>query len=284
MKPWEDVPGLQDDGLVTPSAGDWGERKYRLVELYATIFVNAMREKWDSLVYIDLFAGAGRARMSGSAKIIPGSPMVVLGLDRSFDRHIFCDSDPERMAALRQRVGRDFAGARCSFLQGDTNGLVDQILEEMPRHSRSHRVLGFCFSDPYGLLGLHFETIRRLSERFMDHLILIPTGMDANRNMATYLNPENPALDDFLGGTGWRSRWPDAERQGTSVGVFLIEEFARAMEGLRYHLTNPEDTVAVRSLDKNLPLYHLAHFSRHKLGAAFWREARKYSTGQTELF
>jgi hypothetical protein len=46
-----------DDGLPTPQIGAWGEEKYRHVQLYASLFVNSMRAKWDALVYLDLFAG-----------------------------------------------------------------------------------------------------------------------------------------------------------------------------------------------------------------------------------
>ena len=40
----------------------------------------------------------------------------------------------------------------------------------------------------------------------------------------------------------------------------------------------------VRSTDKNLPLYHLAFFSRHPLGQKLWREAVKSSNPQRDLF
>ncbi len=41
--------------------------------------------------------------------------------------------------------------------------------------------------------------------------------------------------------------------------------------------------VHVRSIEKNLPLYHLAFFSRNELGRKFWKEARKYSDDQLDL-
>lgn len=284
MNAGEELAALPDDGLITPEVGDWGAIKHRIVELYASMFVEAMRGKWRSLVYVDLFAGPGRARLSGSRRIVPGSPLAALGLERGFDLHIFCEADRERFAALQARVERDFPGPRCVFLGGDSNELVPQILAAMPRPGRGNRVLGFCFSDPYGLKGLRFETVRGLSRRFMDHLILIPTGMDANRNFAAYLTPGNHTLDDFLGGVEWRRRWADAERRGTGVGSFIVDEFAAAMGRLGYHAMRAEDTVPVRSVEKNLPLYHLAYFSRHRLGIKLWREAKQYGTGQRDLF
>ena len=40
----------------------------------------------------------------------------------------------------------------------------------------------------------------------------------------------------------------------------------------------------VRSDDKNLPLYHLALFSRSPRAYDFWDQVLKYSTDQTSLF
>ena len=55
---------------ITPDIGSWGEEKYRHVALYSSLFVKSMRNKWDCLVYIDLFPGAGRARIRSTARIV----------------------------------------------------------------------------------------------------------------------------------------------------------------------------------------------------------------------
>src|SRR5947209_14888854 len=72
------LPELEDDGLVTPEVNAWSEEKYRLVGTYSTLFAKAMKGKWSSRVYIDLFSGAGRARIKGTNRIIPASPMMAL--------------------------------------------------------------------------------------------------------------------------------------------------------------------------------------------------------------
>jgi len=55
------------------------------------------------------------------------------------------------------------------------------------------------------------------------------------------------------------------------------------MRKLGYIYSGIEETVLIRSTDKNLPLYRLAFFSRDKLGQKFWKEALKYSTNQLTL-
>jgi hypothetical protein len=40
----------------------------------------------------------------------------------------------------------------------------------------------------------------------------------------------------------------------------------------------------IRSNEKNLPLYHLAFFSKHPRGYQFWDQVLKYGTDQLSLF
>lgn len=134
------------------------------------------------------------------------------------------------------------------------------------------------------MANLRFETIRRLSGRFVDFLILIPTGMDANRNWSTYLAPTNKTMDDFVGTTDWREAWREAEARGESVEVFLSAFHTRQMEVLGYLELDPEEQALIRSYEKNLPLYRLCFYSRSKLGKQFWRQAKRYSDPQTSLF
>ena len=47
------------DGLSTPVVRQWSLEKYKLVGSYCDIFTTGMRNIWDQLVYIDLFAGSG---------------------------------------------------------------------------------------------------------------------------------------------------------------------------------------------------------------------------------
>jgi hypothetical protein len=61
---------------------------------------------------------------------------------------------------------------------------------------------------------------------------------------------------------------------------FLAEEYSGQMERLGY-LRQPWDRMRqVRSDEKNLPLYRLALFSRHRLAYQYWDEVLKYSSDQ----
>ncbi|MDT5124000.1 MAG: hypothetical protein QOC96_3482 [Acidobacteriota bacterium] len=278
------LPELKDDGLITPEIGAWGEEKYRLVSIYAKMFATSMKGKWDCRVYIDLFAGAGRARIENTKRIIPASPILALNIPDKFDKYIFCEVNPSNMQALQERVSRDYPNVTCQFILGDTNKSVDRILQEIPIPRRGFKVLCFCFVDPFKLENLKFDTIRRLSSRFVDFLILIPSGMDAHRNIANYIKQTNRTVDSFLGTSNWRDEWKQAESQGEGFGHHLVRRFGKQMEEIGYIDLGIEETVHIRSTEKNLPLYHLAFFSRSALGRKFWKDAKRYSQDQRPLF
>jgi three-Cys-motif partner protein len=244
------------------------------------MFATSMKGKWDSRVYIDLFSGAGRSKLEGTESIVAASPTLALGTRDKFDKYIFCEQDEEKLGALKQRSQRLAPGVDVAYVPGDVNANINDVLSKIPKG----RALIFCFADPYRIRNLRFDTIRSLSTATIDFLILIPSYMDVNRNLTHYLDPSNTTLDDFVGSTAWRSEWKKAESKWESFAVFLVDFFGRQMKHLRYIYNGVHETVRVRSTEKKLPLYHLAFFSRHKLGAGFWKEATKYSTDQLDLF
>ncbi len=61
---------VNDDGLPCPEVGAWAQQKYKLIGTYCDVFTTSMRSRWDSLVYLDLFAGSGYAKIRNSSKIL----------------------------------------------------------------------------------------------------------------------------------------------------------------------------------------------------------------------
>ncbi|HEX3037324.1 MAG TPA: three-Cys-motif partner protein TcmP, partial [Thermodesulfobacteriota bacterium] len=159
-----------------------------------------------------------------------------------FDRYIFCEKDAEKLDSLMQRVRRGYSDVLVEFIHGDSNRKTNEILQKIPQGNKSFKVLVFCFADPYNLKSLNFETIKSLSERLVDFLILIPSGMDANRNYEThYLNPENKTIDKFVGTSEWRDEWKIAS-PNQSFDIFLTNYFGRRMKELRYNYEGIEST------------------------------------------
>jgi three-Cys-motif partner protein len=271
------------DGLICPEVGAWAETKHRLISLYSELFSSGMKDKWDNLVYIELYAGAGYSRIRGTSKLIFGSPLRSLMVKHRFDKYIFCEEDPVKMAALKTRVRLAAPSANVTYISGDCNSLASEIAAAIPHGTKDHTVLSLCFADPYDI-GLKFETLRTLSTRYIDFLALLALGMDANRNYDQYVKDDAVKVDEFLGSDNWRERWASAQWDAVKFTRFLANEFTRSMTSLGYIPPPFYKMKEVRSNEKNLPLYHLALFSRHDRAYKLWDQVLKYSTDQTQLW
>jgi len=132
--------------------------------------------------------------------------------------------------------------------------------------------------------GIKFETLRRLSAVFIDFVVLLAIGMDANRNYDHYVEGHSTKIDEALGNTQWRERWKEVGIRRSDFRQFLASEFSMSMESLGY-LRKPLDRMKlVRSVDRNLPLYYLALFSRNGMAFRFWVDVLKCSTDQTAFW
>jgi len=269
-----------DDGLDIPEVGPWSEKKYSLVRLYDEMFSTGMKNIW-TRVYIDLFAGSGKVRIGNRGRVVLGSPLLALDVPDKFDRYIFCEQSSAKLEALRRRVEQMHPEADVHF-RGDCNECIEDIIALIPKHSVSKRVLTFCFVDPYSL-SLDFETIHKLSKHLVDFLILLALAMDAVRNESRYVESNNSRIDRFLGDSDWRSRWIEHAKVDPSFMRFLADEYVNRMIGLGFNKESSATMESVRSDRRNLPLYHLAFFSRHSKGYKFWKDTRKYHSDQGAL-
>ncbi|MGD9950423.1 MAG: hypothetical protein AB7U29_18380 [Desulfobulbus sp.] len=74
-----------DDGLYIPEIGSWGIHKYKLVQGYSQLFATSMKLKWDYRVYIDLFSGAGCARIKNTSRVVWTSSLLAINITDKFD-------------------------------------------------------------------------------------------------------------------------------------------------------------------------------------------------------
>jgi three-Cys-motif partner protein len=213
-----------------------------------------------------------------------GSPLIALTLPDRFDKYIFCEEKENLLSALKTRCATLAPNVRPAFISGECNEMVPQVLSEIPIGSNSRTVLTLCFVDPYNLVGVNFDMLKQFSARYVDFLCLLALDMDANRNYERYITEDAPQVDKFLGYTEWREKWREAQWQGIDFPDFLASEFSDRMRTLGYLPTPPYLMKRVRSDEKNLPLYHLALFSRSKTAFDFWDDVLKYSTDQQNLF
>lgn len=137
------------DELVCPEVGAWAEEKYRLVSLYQELFATGMKDKWDKRVYLDLYSGAGHARIRGTSRVVHGAALRALLLRHPFDKYIFCEKVPEYLDALRVRALRLAPSLDIDYISGDCDLNADRVCSLIPQHSSTQRVLSLCFVDPF---------------------------------------------------------------------------------------------------------------------------------------
>ncbi len=271
---------VEDDGLICPEIGVWSEDKYRLIALYDELFATGMKGKWDKRVYIDLYCGAGHGCIKGSHTRLMGSPLIALNVEYPFDKYIFCDADPGKLDALRNRVMRDAPTANVTYIEGRCDDKVDEILRAIPRGSSANKVLSLCLVDPYDF-GFKFETLTKLSSVYVDFLMLLAAQMDANRNYANYLAAGSTKIAEALGCDTWRERWTASKMTRERFPIFLAEQVSESLSTLGYLPRKVADMKRIKTYDNNMALYYLALFSKHPTAYTFWRDVMKYGTDQT---
>lgn len=281
-KKFEPIIIVEDDGLIIPEVGAWGEKKYKLVGGYCDIFTTGMRYKWDKLVYIDLFSGSGYAKIKDTNKIVKSSALISLSIPNKFDKYIFCEADAGKLGALKMRVEREFPDIDVEYVLGDSNENISKIISLVPRHSNTQGILRFCFVDPFSL-NLKFETIDKLSRvGKIDFLILLALLMDANRNFIYYVEENSKKIDDFIGDTNWRIPFKNGEVRSEDFIKFLSDKYDVNMKNLGY--VEPVDKHRVKIDNKNIPLYYLAFYSKNPRGNDFFKKVEKYQSIQQNLF
>jgi len=263
--------------------GPWTEEKHRLASLYSTLFSSGMKSKWPTRTYLELYAGAGLGRVKGTRRLILGSPLLALQVKDRFDKYVFCEEIPENLKALEDRVKRIAPDADVTYIAGNCNQRINEILSAIPRGSKENPSLSLCFADPFDI-SLEFDTIRSLAKsRFMDFLVLLALGMDASRNYEHYIKNESDKIDKFLGSKTWRQRWAKAQWDAVRFTRFLADEFSAKMAELNYIPPPHYKMKEVKLPEKNVRLYRLALFSRNQLAYRYWDEVLKYSTEQKEF-
>lgn len=214
------------------TVGPWAEEKLdalrRGLEYYTTRLKNT--PYWQK-VYVDAFAGpglstvrtaprepaptpAGMDDLFGSvaaaadpveeeARYLKGSPRVALDIQNPFDRYVFVERDPKRLAEL-EAMKVEYGDAReIDIRPGDANSELLWVLRA-GFSKRTHRA--YVFLDPFGV-QVPWSTIEHLAAtEAIEVMINFPLGMAIRRMLPKRgVVPEGwgISLDTFFGSPGW---------------------------------------------------------------------------------
>lgn len=221
------MTSYKTDGTVGP----WAKEKLKCLESYLDAYTKVfLNQGWCAgTIFIDAFAGAGRAPLRKSNKkkhspeqllfddssgnfededeltYVNGSPRVALGLKHSFSHYFFIEQDSERTKAL-QKLKEEYPNPeKIIVLRGDANEAIkDEILGKESFNWKSFR--GIAFLDPFGM-QLRWDTLEALaSTRAIEIIINLPVGTTLQRLLpksGKFSERERQRLDEYFGSPDW---------------------------------------------------------------------------------
>ena len=217
------------------SVGPWAAEKLESLERGLDYYTTYLKNKsyWQK-IYVDAFAGPGlsvvRTRpreeklivdanmgdlfgQTGPAeaadpveeevRYLKGSPRVALDLKNPFDRYIFIERDPNRLAELEAMKASYDNTRKIDIRPGDANEVLTDILNS-GFSKRTHRA--YIFLDPFGI-HVPWSTIEALAAtEAIEVMLNFPLGMAIRRMLPKRGRvPEgwSTSLDTFFGSSDW---------------------------------------------------------------------------------
>ena len=266
---------------ITHFGGEWTAQKLEILKQYLDSYTTALKDQPFNLIYIDAFAGSGfwRPRSSYGAEdyddyreLLKGSAALAIDVsDRSFDRLVFVERDPERSQSLSEL--RTANGHRnISILNEDANEALPRLCRRLRASDRA-----VVFLDPYAT-EVSWDTIEVIARtKKIDCWILFPL-MAVTRLSPTENEPsESDAarLDRVFGGSEyWRGVYSpslqfslfDEERplQRESGNSQFAENYRLRLESV-FERVAPTSRTFVNS--KNTPIFELFFAASNRSGA-----------------
>lgn len=197
--------------------GDWTEEKLERVRKYLVAYATIMSKQKFRFAYIDAFAGTGyriiEHEESALAEAFPeifetetrqfldGSARIALQVRPLFDKYIFIERDPERVAEL-EKLKTEFVQVadHIQIEQEDANSYLQKL---GARNWENRRAV--LFLDPFGM-QVTWETIVAIADsKAIDLWILFP--ISAVNRLLTRTGRISPGwrrrLDAIFGSPDW---------------------------------------------------------------------------------
>lgn len=240
---------------VPAFGGLWTEEKLTILERYLDAYTTALKDTPFSLWYIDAFAGAGRVEISADdqrefRRFVSGSAERAVNVsDKSFDKLIFVEHDPDRCADLKTLMN-GHSNRDIVIENGDANAFIANMDDDW----RGRR--GVLFLDP-DATQVEWSTMEHIAKfEALDTWILFPVYA-ISRMLPRLRHPDEvdekwaARLNRIYGDDSWRRLYIE----GRQLNLFQMDERERGTEGLlKIYENKLLDLFGDRFLQKSRPL------------------------------
>lgn len=277
---------------MVAEVGPWAKEKLDVLARYLDFYTKVLKNQPWRTLYIDAFAGGGRAKVRKKsdgidalgllaepdpldheqAEFLDGSPRVALGITNPFSRYVFIEPAPKR--------GKELDGLQAEFgekLQITTlkmtaaEGIAWVTSQSISK--QKHR--GVAFLDPFGA-RLEWESVQSLAETGLFEVVVnFALNMAINRMLPN--NGEVPSawsdtLDRYFGSHEWFDEVYSSDADGLfgsteirkreDYSERLLQLYRRNLKAAFGHVSTPRLICNTRGA----PLYHLLWAGPHKKG------------------
>ncbi|MGC1830843.1 MAG: three-Cys-motif partner protein TcmP [Candidatus Acidiferrales bacterium] len=257
--------------------GGWSELKLEILKKYAAAYSTILSAQTKASlfhVYIDAFAGAGKALSKTTRGFVPGSPLNALTVQPQFREFHLIDIASEKVEYLQDLIGP----RKDVFIYlGDCNEIL--LKEVFPRVRYEQYRRGLCVLDPYGL-HLDWNVLSTAGQmRSLDVFLNFPV-QDMNRNVF-WKQPEDVdeaqirRMNLFWGDESWRKIVYETKRNlfgfpEKEPNEVIAEAFRRRLKEVARFEHVPEPLAMENS--KGTILYYLFFASQNSTAAKIAHE------------
>jgi three-Cys-motif partner protein len=190
---------MSSDSGTEPEVGPWAAEKLDALERYLDFYTKVLKNQRFKTIYLDAFAGGGRARIRPTSvtsqgalfdpndypefaeaevkAFVEGSPRRSLRIPNPFDAYIFIDADPARASTLEALKG-EFPDRKITVRNGDAGEQIAWALTYR-EHLKGRR--GVAFLDPFGAHLPWASVVNLAKTRVFEVLVNFPLDMCINR-------------------------------------------------------------------------------------------------------
>jgi three-Cys-motif partner protein len=248
-----------DDGLPSTAAESWVRHKIQVIAQYLSSFAGQLAGKVDDIIFVDLYAGNGLYSLGARKELFASAALKALSLDVPISKFVFCEKDPDRMAALKIRINKHFRHKHVILLDGKPEDLVTRLELYVPPTKGNYRSSVICLCDPFSL-ETPFECIRQLADNGFSFLIPFTFALNDRLNFEFYLVESRERIRKFLGTDNLERIEKDVDSNMTFYKK-LIRVYQNNLLGMGFN-----GSTSVHKLDSGLmelPVYCMGFYSRN---------------------